>query len=301
MAGVYKSSGCPVGPEVPVGVTSSDAGVMVEYEEDIELGNVEFAMVEAVSNAEGLEPRTLEEAKGRSDWPMWEEATAKEMGSLEAAKTWEIVERPSGKNIVGCKLVFKIKKDSQGHIQKYKARLVAQGFTQVYGIDYTETFAPVVNLASLRTILATAARNDWPIEVFDFNSAYLNGKLEEEIFMELPEGYKGLDRRHYVLKLRKALYGLKQGGRTWYKALYNALTKLGFQRSDYDYAVFILKSLAGQIILAIHVNDCTITGTSQALFDSYKVRIDCKGDCRVGSGSEPKVENTPEVATNSED
>ena len=135
-AGVYKSSGHPIGPEVPVGVTSGDAGAMVEYEEDIELGNVEFAMVAAVSDAEGLEPRTLEEAKGRSDWPMWEEATAKEMGSLEAAKTWEIVERPSGKNIVGCKLVFRIKKDSQGHIQKYKARLVARGFTQVYGVDY---------------------------------------------------------------------------------------------------------------------------------------------------------------------
>ena len=73
--------------------------------------------------------------------------------------------------------------------------------------------------------------------------------------------------------LKKALYGLKQGGRTWYKALYNTLTKLGFRRSDYDYAVFILKSSAGQIILAIHVNDCTITGTSQALLDSYKVRI----------------------------
>ena len=185
--------------------------------------------------------------------------------------TWDVVERPPGKNIVGCKWVFKIKKDSEGRIAKYKARLVARGFTQVYGVDYTETFAPVAKLASLRTILALAAHEDWPIEVFDFLSAFLNGDLDEEIFMQLPSGtLDESDTRRLVAKLRKAIYGLKQAGRTWYQMLYQALIDLGFKRAKYDHGVFYARTTGGVIILAIHVDDCTITGTSQKLLDHYK-------------------------------
>ena len=240
-------------------------------EEEYEIGGTEFAMGAATAEAEGLEPRTIEEAKKRADWPMWEEAIQKELDALQKADTWDVVERPSDKNIVGSKWVFKIKKDSEGRIAKYKARLVARGFTQVYGVDYTETFAPVAKLASLRTILAMAAREDWPIEVFDFLSAFLNGDLDEEIFMQLPPGtLEGSDTRRFVAKLQKAIYGLKQAGRTWYQALYQALVDLGFKRADYDHGVFYARTTGGVIILAIHVNDCTITGTSQRVLDHYK-------------------------------
>lgn len=248
----------------------------LEDEEDVELGGAEFAMGAATMGAEGLDPRTVEEAQGRSDWPMWEEAMKKELDSLRAAKTWDVVERPAGKNIVGCKWVFRIKKDADGRIEKYKARLVARGFTQVYGVDYTETFAPVAKMASLRTILAIATRNNWPIEVFDFNSAFLNGELDEEIYMQLPPGFEGYDLRKFVARLRKALYGLKQGGRTWYKALWRALEELGFKRAEYDHGVFFAKSAAGIVVLAIHVDDCTITGTTRKLLDDYKVRINAR-------------------------
>lgn len=143
-------------------------------------------------------------------------------------------------------------------------------------MDYTETFAPVAKLASLRTIIATAAREDWPIEVFDFNSAFLNGELDEEIFMQLPPNLAGFDARFFVAKLRKAIYGLKQAGRTWYQALYKALTDLGFKRAEYDHGVFYARTTAGVIILAIHVDDCTITGTTQKLLNHYKVLINAR-------------------------
>ncbi|CAA7270187.1 unnamed protein product [Cyclocybe aegerita] len=172
---------------------TGDVSVMGEGEEDYELGGVEFAMGAATSDAKGLDLRTLAEAQARADWQMWEEAIQKELESLQKAGTWKVVKRPAGKNIIGCKWVFCIKKDAHGRIEKYKACLVARSFTQVYSVDYMETFAPVAKMASLRTVLAIAAQNDWPIEVFDFNSTFLNGKLNEEIYMQLPLGFEGCD------------------------------------------------------------------------------------------------------------
>jgi len=271
--GTYKN-GRAVGKAIPAGLqTGDDAGALGEYLEDLEIGGVEFAMGAAALEAEGMDPRSLAEAKGRSDWPMWEEAIQKELESLRNANTWTVVEHPSSKNIVGSKWVFHIKKDANGHIAKYKARLVARGFTQVYGVDYMETFAPVAKLSSLHTILTIATCHDWPIEVFNFNSTFLNGELDEEIFMQLPPDFEGCDPRHYVACLNKALYGLKQGGRTWYKTLCRTLEELGFKRTKYDHGVFYSRTKAGTTILAIHIDNCTITGTLQALLNEHKICI----------------------------
>ena len=165
---------------------------------------VVYAMVARVSEVEGLDPLTIDEARARPNWPKWDEAISKELASLEAARTWDVVKCPKGVNIIGCKWVFKIKRNAAGEIDKYKARLVAKGYSQVQGVDYNETYAPVARLSSLCTILAVAARNDWDVDVFDFQSAFLNGKLDEgeDLYMELPPGYKvdkGL--RHAVAKL----------------------------------------------------------------------------------------------------
>ena len=140
----------------------------------------------------------------------------------------------------------------------------------MYGVDYTETFAPVAKMSSLRTILALAARHGWPIEVFDFNSAFLNSTLEEDIYMQLPPGAEGSDNQKLVAHLRKALYGLKQGGRAWYTTLCATLEELGFTRSNFDHGVFYMKKDSGLVILAIHVDDCTITGTPKPLLDDTK-------------------------------
>jgi len=275
--GTYRS-GKRIGKDLPSGI--SELGALGEDEtddEDLEIEELEFAMAAAISSAEALDPKSLEEAKEQSDWPMWEEAIRKELKSLKDAKTWTLIERPPGKNIVGCKWVFRIKKNSAGEIEKYKARLVARGFTQIYGVDYTETFAPVAKMASIRTILAIAARNDWPIEVFDFNSAFLNGELgpTEDIYMQQPPGFE-INGSNTVAKLRKAIYGLKQGGRTWYESLRHALTEIGFKRAESDYGVFYLHKGDEIILLAIHVDDCAITGTSQRLLDEYKKQINAK-------------------------
>lgn len=213
----------------------------------------------------------------RLDWPSWKEAIESELRSLREAETWELVEKPQGKNIVGCKWVFRIKRKADRTIEKYKAHLVARGFTQVYGVDYTETYAPVARIESLRVILALAARENWPIKVFDFNSAFLNGKLDdfEEIYMEQPLGFEVLDEggQQYVAKLKKALYGLKQGGRTWYETLKCTLEELGFTRADTDFGIFYLRTQTQLILLAVHIDDCTMTGNSQKLIDQYKTQL----------------------------
>ena len=150
-----------------------------------------YAMVAGVSEAEGLDPLTVSEARTQSDWPRWEIAINAELKSLEDTHTWDIVECPNGVNVVSNKWVFKIKCNAAGKIEKYKACLVTKGYSQVQGIDYDDTYAPVAQLSSLRTILAIATCNDWDIDVFDFHSAFLNGKLSEgeDIYMQPPEGY----------------------------------------------------------------------------------------------------------------
>jgi transposase InsO family protein len=241
---------------------------------DIGLEGAGSALVAAMAEADALEP-TYEEAKKRSDWPMWKEAIAKELAALRAAGTWKVVERPMHRNVVDSKWVFRVKKNAGGEIEKWKARLVARGFTQVYGVDYFETFAPVARLASIRSILAIAARNGWPIDMFDFNSAFLNGELDEkeEIFMEQPPDYETKDRRTHVLQLLKTIYGLKQAGRRWYETLCRGLEEIGFVRSQTDPAVFCKREGTDLTVLAIHVDDSTITATSRRVLDDAKIKI----------------------------
>ena len=146
----------------------------------------------AIQNAEG-DPKSLSEVRSRADWPDWKAVMDRELETLERAGTWSDVLRPAGKNVVGSKWVFKLKRKADGSIDKYKAHLVAQGFTQIHGIDYFSTYSPVAKLASFHAILALAARHNWEIESFDFNGAYLNGTLDEgeEIYMQPPPGYEG--------------------------------------------------------------------------------------------------------------
>ena len=161
---------------------------------DLGIGDMSSGMVEAMAEADALEP-TYEEVRGRSDWPQWKDAIKVKLEALREAGTWEIVERPASTNVVDSKWVFRIKKNADGSIDKYKAHLVARGFTQVYGVNYYETFAPVAKLTSIRSILTIATRNDWSIDMFDFHSAFLNGKLDadKDIYMEQPPHHAAAD------------------------------------------------------------------------------------------------------------
>lgn len=253
-------------------VEDEEGFVMVAQEDREEWEMVELAMSAATGEAECLDP-TYAEAKKRPDWPKWQAAIQAELDALKANGTWELIARPTNTDVVDSKWVLHVKKDSAGEIEKYKARLVARGFTQIHGVNYTDTFAPVARLSSIRSIFAIANRNGWPIDVFDFSNAFLNSTLDEDVYLEQPPHHEFADRRKYVLKLKKALYGLKQGGRKWYETLCAALTDLGFGRVEADHGVFFKREDDHLVVLAVHVDDCIITGDSGTLNNSYKTHF----------------------------
>ena len=219
------------------------------------------------------DPQSLTEAQSRSDWPLWQEAMDQELAALDRAGTWRTVERLPDMNVVGCKWVFRIKRRADGSIDRYKARLVARGFTQVYGLDYYQTYSPVARLTSIRLLLAIVARYDWDIESFDFVGTYLNGELDdnEVIHMQSPPSYDNDART--VKRLQKSLYGLKQAGCKWYDTLVRALTKLGFHITHADPGVFYARIDEHILILAVHVDDCILTGSSSELITQYKEKL----------------------------
>ena len=247
----------------------AEGNEVVDYAMFADLGDIISSAIADVDK----DPQTLAEARSRSDWPKWREAMDREIATLQAAGTWIDVPRPSDKNVVGSKWVFRIKRKADGSIDKYKARLVARGFTQIYGVDYFSTYSPVAKLTSFRTILAIAAHHDWEIESFDFNGAYLNGELDakEQIFMQAPPGYESDPR--VVKRLLKSLYGLKQAGRRWYETLTRALKSLGFRASVADPGVFIARASGQILILAVHVDDCVLTGSSSDQIAQYKQKL----------------------------
>jgi hypothetical protein len=189
----------------------------------------------------GTEPRTYNEAMNRSDSDAWLEACLNELTALKETKTYVPVHKKDidASNIVGCRWVFALKRGPNGEVERYKARIVAKGFSQVYEIDYSETFAPVVKWSSIRILLALAARLDLEVHQMDVTMAFLNGELEHEIFMQPPPGSADHGRSDIVWKLEKSLYGLKQASCAWYLKAKQELTKIGFVRCDSDHAVFI--------------------------------------------------------------
>ena len=170
---------------------------ITEVDEDEELATM-AAMV--VSELDEVKP-LYKKAHMRSDWLEWKKAIDVELQNLQLAGTWDVIERPSNVNMVDSKWVFHLKKDAEGRVIKWKAWLVARGFTQVHGVDYFETFAPVARLAFICFILVIAAQNDWEIFMFDFHSVYLNGVLSdgETIYMEQPPHHEVADHSRYIV------------------------------------------------------------------------------------------------------
>ena len=240
------------------------------------LADLEDAIAAAVEEVDE-DPKLLREAQSCSNWPCWKEAMDHKIESLKQAGTWDTVARPPSKNVVGCKWVFRLKRKADGSIDKYKAHLVARRFTQVYGVDYLNTYSPIAKLTSFRTILTLATRFDWEIECFDFNTVYLNGKLEEleEIYMEQPLGYEE-GGAGFVKHLKKVLYGLKQVGRRWYDTFAHELANLGFRASATDPGVFYTWIKSHILILVAHVDDCAMTRSSGRLIGVYKIKLNNK-------------------------
>ena len=173
---------------------------------------------------------TLREALAGAERDQWHAAILEELAAIREAGTWELVDpNPSIQNIIGCRFVLQKKRGASGEVTRFKARLVAQGFSQREGIDFSETFAPVVKSTSLCIFLAICADHGWRVRQMDIKSAYLNGTVSEDIYMRQPKGYEEPGREQSLAKLKKGLYGLKQAGREWYATLHDFLIGLGFR------------------------------------------------------------------------
>lgn len=188
----------------------------------------------------------------------WDKAAKEELAGLEEMGTWELVPRTSGQRALPSKWVFKLKRDINGNVERYKARLVVKGFRQKEGVDYNEVFAPVGSSSALRVLMARAAEEDWKIHQIDFKQAFLNATLHEDVHIEIPEGYdiSDVERGTKVLRLLKSLYGLKQAPREWYLMLKGALMRMGFEQSTADPGIFFRDG----VYLLLYVDDQLIMG-----------------------------------------
>ncbi|KAL5816220.1 hypothetical protein ACOSQ3_024598 [Xanthoceras sorbifolium] len=203
-------------------------------------------------------PNSIEEAM---KIPEWVAAVNEEIRALEKNKTWEVTELPKGKHPVGCKWVFTVKYKADGSIERFKARLVAKGFTQSYGIDYEETFAPVAKLNIIRILLSMAANLDWKLHQLDVKNAFLNGELEEEVYMNFPAGITNYAQKNLVCRLKKSLYGLKQSPRAWFERFSKVVKLSGFMQCQSDHTMFVKHSSGGNItVLIVYVDDIILTG-----------------------------------------
>ena len=184
-----------------------------------------------------LEPTCVTQALSL---PRWRTAMSDELTALMKHGTWELVPPPANCNPVSCKWVFRVKRTANGSIDRFKARLVAKGFLQRPGIDYTETFSPVVKPSTIRIILTIAVIQGWSLRQMDVHNAFLHGQLEETVYMSQPPGFKDPSKPNHVCRLRKAIYGLKQAPRAWYSTLKNALLTLGFIISKADSSLLFI-------------------------------------------------------------
>jgi hypothetical protein len=187
-----------------------------------------------------VEPRSFKIASATVEW---QSAMQEEIEALHAQGTWDLVALPPDRNLVGCKWVYRLKKHADGSIARHKARLVAKGFSQEEGIDFGETFSPVVKPTTVRLVLALAAHFNWSLRQLDVKNAFLHGILHEEVYMTQPPGF--VSKAHpsdFVCRLRKSLYGLKQAPRAWNERFTSVLPSLGFQASLADSSLFVQHS-----------------------------------------------------------
>jgi Reverse transcriptase (RNA-dependent DNA polymerase) len=210
----------------------------------------------------------------------WVNAMNDELDALKRNQTWDLVKLPNGKQTVRCRWIYKIKYKSDGTLERYKARLVAKGYTQTYGVDYKETFAPVAKMNTVRTLMSVATNCDWSLFQMDVKNAFLQGDLEEEVYMNLPPGLPVPRESGLICRLKKAIYGLKQSPRAWYGKLSSALVKVGFKKGEADSSMFTKTSNKGIIVVLIYVDDLVITGSDLSGIKTLKRHLSLEFDIK---------------------
>ena len=240
-----ESNNLPTDDQIPV---SNDRQCGIS-EENIRPNRLRSGAMAAISG--NWEPNTFREADESNQREQWRAAMAEEIEALHENKTWELVPN-TGQKLVDCRWTYKIKYKASGEVDRYKARLVARGFTQRFGVDYVDTFSPVIRMESVRAILAIASARKCELGQFDVKTAFLNGELQETIHMKQPPGFDdGTDR---VCRLKKSLYGLKQASRCWNITFVSELRRLQLKQCRSDPCVFV-RSSSPLLIVGIYVDD----------------------------------------------
>jgi hypothetical protein len=196
-----------------------------------------------------------------------------EFEALRTNKTWTLVPRPARANVVSGKWIFKHKFHSDGHLARYKARWVVRGFSQQPGIDFDETFSPVVKRATIRIVLSIAVSRSWPIHQLDVKNAFLHGKLDEEVYCQQPPGFVDPRCPDYVCHLHKSLYGLKQAPWAWYQWFAHFAHRLGFVASKLGVSLFIYQHGQELAYILLYVDDIVITASSDTLLRRFTTQL----------------------------
>lgn len=191
--------------------------------------------------------------------------------AIQRNETWHLTDLPNGKNVVGLKWIFKTKYHADGSVQKHKERLVAKGYSQQQGIDYEEIFSPVARFETIRLIFALAAQLKWPLYQLDVKSAFLNGELEEGVYVAQPQGFEISGQEGKVYQLKKALYGLKQAPHAWYSKINSYFVQNGFERSESEPTLYLRKQGNNDLlVVCLYVDDIIYMGSSHSIVAEFK-------------------------------
>lgn len=230
---------------------------------------------EIINDRDDPEPKSVMECQNRHDWIKWKDAMQPELDSLNKRNVFgPIIPMPKTVKPVGYKWVFVRKRNEKNEIIRYKARLVAQGFSQRPGIDYDETYSPVMDAITFRYLISLVVSKKLEMRLMDVVTAYLYGSLDSDIYMKIPEGFKMPEalstksKEMYSIKLQRSLYGLKQSGRMWYNRLSDYLINKGYVNNIICPCVFIKKTISGFVIIAVYVDDLNIIGTENEIHEA---------------------------------
>ena len=222
------------------------------------------------------DPTSFEEAMRSAHSSEWLKAMEEEMRSMSNNQVWDLEEIPKGAKTVGCKWVYKTKRDSRGNVERHKARLVAKGFTQREGIDYNETYSPVSCKDSFRIIMALVAHFDLELHQMDVKTAFLNGDLEENVYMTQPKGFVVKGKEKMGCHLKKSIYGLKQASRQWFLKFNETIQKFGFIENDEDSCVYTKFKKGKYIFLILYVDDILLASSDVNLLTETKKFLSSK-------------------------
>ncbi|KAF8055039.1 hypothetical protein HT031_006855 [Scenedesmus sp. PABB004] len=264
-ARIAARSAVPVQPPAIPGQPRADAFPVVEQPQSA-------LLTTDTSGSSIVEPTSYDEAINSPQAADWIAAMAEELASLHANCTWELQTKPPGVKAIPCKWVFTLKRDAAGNIERFKARLVIKGFYQRAGIDYNDVFSPVIKYQTFRALMAAAAAHDWEVRHLDIKTAFLNGHLEEEVWMQQPPG-SGEHGSVLACRLRRSLYGLKQAPRVWNQRLHAELVAMGFAQTAADPCVYYLYKEGSFIILLVYVDDILVVTPHADLAARFTARL----------------------------